>query len=178
MGIPYTPTGSSLSRSPGLNSCKNRLECLWYAMHADVEGLIKKLFCVRGAMKEFLEADRKDLPLKEYAQDEKLMKEWLQQTKEGGMMSPTCWYRALANGHQSETEKKLNGKVEKPYLFIGCDGDPVCRTDFIEQAKQEGLCPDLTVRELHSGHWCPYEKPDEVAKTIVEWLKEKGFLSR
>ena len=66
--------------------------------------------------------------------------------------------------------------VKDPYLFIGCDGDAVCRTDAIELAKGAGLVPDLTVHEVHSGHWCLYEVPEEVGKIMVGWLGEKGFL--
>ena len=44
-------------------------------------------------------------------------------------------------------------------------------------AVQAGLVKEeqMTVKELHSGHWCPYEKPEEVASIVLEWLKKEGF---
>lgn len=160
----------------GVKLMNEKMQSVWYVCHGDQEDWMKKMFCVRGAMKEFLEADRQDVPLKPYAQPEKgLMKEWLLSKEADGFMSQTCWYRALAGNHNQETESQLHAKVEKPYLFIGCDGDAVCRTDFIWQSKQQGLLEDLTVEELHSGHWCPYEKPDEVGRITLDWLKAKGF---
>ncbi|KAK3722406.1 hypothetical protein LTR37_002397 [Vermiconidia calcicola] len=159
----------------GAKLMENRLESVWYVMHGDQEDWMKEMFCVHGAMREFIEADRKDVPLKPFAQDEKLKNEWIQSRKESGMIGPTNWYRALAYNHQLETEKKLNAKIEKPYLFIGADGDSVCRTDAIEGVKQKGLTPDLIVHEVHSGHWSPYEKPEEIAKIVVDWCSEKGF---
>lgn len=52
----------------------------------------------------------------------------------------------------------------------------MCRTDFIEVPKKGGMLADVQVHEVHSGHWSTYEKPDEVGKIVVEWLKKKGFV--
>lgn len=151
------------------------LDSVWHACHGDSDVWMKTLFCVRGAMREWMSQGRTDVELKPYAQDGKLKEEWMSMTREGGLTAPGCWYRAMAENYNFETEKKLPGVVEKPYLFIGCDGDAVCRTDFIEASKQAGAVKDLEVHELHSGHWCPYEKPDELGGLILEWLKKKGF---
>ena len=160
----------------GSQTMEKNLESLWHALHGEEEEWMKKLFCTRGAIKDFVENDKRVNKLKPYAQDGELKKEWMSDKEKGGLVSPCCWYRALAGDYQREAEGKIVGvKVEKPYLFIGADGDAVCRTDFIEVPKQAGIVKEVEVHELHSGHWSPYEKPDEVGKIMAEWLEKQGF---
>ena len=154
---------------------EDHLESMWYVMHGDGKEWMKQMFCVRGAMREFLSKDRKDVPLRPYARDETLKNKWIKQKQEGGMVAPCCWYRALAENHQVPTEKTLANKVKKPYLFIGCTDDAVCKTEFIYPSKEQGLLADVTIHEIESGHWCPLERPDEIGKFATEWLKAKGF---
>ncbi|KAF2165667.1 hypothetical protein M409DRAFT_67050 [Zasmidium cellare ATCC 36951] len=154
------------------------LESLYYAIHGDSDDWMKAMFCTRGAIRAFVSQGRKDVPLKKYAQDESFKTAFIAEKKDGGMTAPGCWYRAMRENYQLPTEKKLaeqGVKVDQPYLFIGCTGDAVCRTDAIEIPKQAGIVSDVEVRELESGHWCPFEKPEEVGGIVVEWLGKKGF---
>jgi pimeloyl-ACP methyl ester carboxylesterase len=164
----------------GVKLIDSRLESFWYALHGDEPNWMREMFCVKGAMKKFLEENRQDIPLKPHGKDEKLKAQWMASHDPArggsGLLSPTNWYRALAQDIQLPAELKLSPKVEKPYLFIGLLQDAVNRADAIEQAKKEGWCKDLTVREIDSGHWVPYEKPDDVGKAVVEWLNAKGFV--
>ena len=156
---------------------ESRLESCWYVMHGDQKDWMYKMFCVPGAMRKCLEDDLRE-PLKPYAQDGKLRDDWIAGKKEGGLVAPTCWYRAIAYNHNLEAEKTLDARIEKPYLFIGADGDAVCRTGFIEVSKGQGLLADVEVHELNASHWCPYEKPDEIGKITLEWLEKKGFSAK
>lgn len=153
------------------------LESLWYALHGDQDEWMKRLFCVPGAIRKFLLEDRKDVPLKPYAQDAALKKQWLEEKGKAGLTSQCAWYRAWKEGHHVHTESSLDATLSTPYLFIACDGDAVCRPEFIHRSTQAGLVrkEDLTLKELHSGHWCPYERPVEVAAAIVEWLEGNKF---
>ncbi|KAF7192006.1 Bifunctional epoxide hydrolase 2 [Pseudocercospora fuligena] len=160
------------------------LESVWYACHGDSDkNWMLQLFCSPGEMRKFISAGRTDVPLKEYGKNSALKQSWINEKKSDGMTSQCAWYRAMKEGHHAPTEKVLSEsesdwKVTTPYLFVGCDGDAVCLTGFIEMAKQAGAVTDelLTVKELHSGHWCPYEKPEEVAEAVVEWLGKEGFI--
>lgn len=155
---------------------ESRLETMWYCLHANSDEWMKNMFCVPGAMRDFLEKnDVSGLELKDFAKDDKLKNEWIDSMKQGGLTGPTNWYRALRFNHQHPVEKDLDPNVTVPYLFIGCDGDAVCRTDAIGIPKAAGVIPDCTVKELHSGHWCPYEVPDQVTGIIGDWMKEKGL---
>lgn len=161
----------------GSQQMEKHLESLWHALHGEEDEWMKKLFCTRGAIKDFIENDKRVDKLKPYGQDEEVKNEWIADKEKGGLVSPCCWYRAMAGNHQREAEGKLaTYKIEKPYLFIGSDGDAVCRTDFVEVPKQAGMLSDVEVHELHAGHWTPYEKPEEVGKIMAAWLETKGFV--
>ena len=163
----------------GAKLIDSHTESFWYALHGDQGWWMKEMFCVPGAMKKFLEEDRKDVPLKPHGKNEKLKSEWLaaMDPKKGGsgFLSPTNWYRALAYDIQLPAESKLSPNVDKPYLFLALKHDAVNRADMIELAQQKGWCKDLTVKEIESSHWVPYENPDDASKALVEWLNEKGF---
>jgi pimeloyl-ACP methyl ester carboxylesterase len=40
-------------------------------------------------------------------------------------------------------------------------------------AKEQGLVEDLEEKVVDAGHWVLYEKPDEIAELIADWLKRK-----
>lgn len=63
-------------------------------------------------------------------------------------------------------------RVDLPVLYVGCSDDLVARPDSINAAKGAGLLPDLEEVLIESGHWCMFEKPEEVTKAI------RGFLER
>lgn len=37
-------------------------------------------------------------------------------------------------------------------------------------AQKLGLLPDLEENVIEAAHWVLYEKPEEIARTIQEWL--------
>jgi pimeloyl-ACP methyl ester carboxylesterase len=139
---------------------------------------MKQMFCAYGAMRSFILSD-KTVSLHPYAQDPAFRDAFVSRYRRDGFEAPVQWYISLKDGVQFEVEKDIKPevlKVELPVLFIGCTGDPVCLTSSINPARDAGLLPDLTVKLLECGHWCPYEKPKEVGESIAEFLKEKGFL--
>lgn len=154
---------------------EQHLESVWYAIHGDEPGLMEKLFCARDGIKDFIQNDRKDVPLKSYAQNAELKDAWIQSKTSGGLVSQGCWYRAQNENVHFATESTLDAHVDHPYLFIGADGDPVCRTAAIEIPKSMGLTKDVHVEELHSGHWTPLEVPEDISRITLEWLAKKGF---
>jgi pimeloyl-ACP methyl ester carboxylesterase len=175
VGYPIFEYWNLFADPQGPKLLEQHLESVWYALHGSSANQMQSLFCVPGAFREFLENDRKDVPLRAYAQDEKLKEAWMESRRAGGLLSHCCWYRTQVENVHLETERGLDGRVEKPYLFIGADGDAVCLTGAIEGPKKMGLVGDLTVKEVHSGHWSPLEVPDDISRIVLEWLDEKGF---
>lgn len=155
---------------------EEHLESLYYALNQKSVTLMKDLWCTDDGIRRFIEADRKDVPLKPYVQGEAIKAAWIQsKSNPGDMVSQCCWYRAANEGFLDETEATLDGHVDQPYLFIGADEDVVCTTARIEYPKMLGLIKDLTFHEVHSGHWSPFEVPDEIGSIILKWLEKKGF---
>jgi len=161
----------------GTRLMSEKPEKVWEICHgADQDGSwIKKMFSDKNAMRDLI-LDPKPAPLKEYAQNEKLKKHFVDRVKRDGMETWQTYYRAWRENVQYEAEKvgvpKDRYKINLPVLYIACSGDPIARPDTINGAKDAGLLPDLEEVLIDSGHWCTYERPEEVTNAI------KGFLEK
>jgi soluble epoxide hydrolase/lipid-phosphate phosphatase len=90
------------------------------------------------------------------------------------------YYHSLVKNTMLDDERDLCkssdgtvGKITVPLLYIGQTGDWVCRSDLMGPAKEKGLVPDLEEKVVDAGHWVLYEKPDEIADLITDWLQRK-----
>lgn len=86
------------------------------------------------------------------------------------------WYRNLERNW--ELTAYLSGaKVQAPALMITAEWDPVLRPELAQG--MEAWVPNLTrtvlVREC--GHWTQQERPQEVNRLLLEFLREIGALS-
>ena len=177
-GYPLLAFWELLTAADGADILDQHLDSFWTVLHGNRQGWMKDLFCVRGAMRDYLLADKR-IPLQEFAEDPKWKTDFMERFKEGGFAAPLCWYKATARGYNYEVEKDIPAEdliIKVPILFIGCTGDAVCRTDLANSAKNAGLVPDMTVKEIQTiSHWCPMEKPTEVGHLMVEFLTERNF---
>ncbi|GME48337.1 Alpha/beta hydrolase fold-1 [Neofusicoccum parvum] len=153
------------------------LESMWCALHGDRDHWMRDMFCVRGAMRAFLEEDR-TVELKEYARPGNgWREEWLESARNnGGLSAQLNSYKALAHNHQHEVEKTLpasRAPITVPTFFLGCEKDDVCLPALIEANRAAGLLPDLEVKIIDSAHWCTMEKPDEVGQALYGFLSKK-----
>lgn len=148
------------------------LESFWTGLHGDKKGLMRDLLCTRGALREYLLADKR-VSVKAYARDGKVKEEWTLSKKKGGFSGPLCWYKAMAHNHHYVAERAIpeeRFKVRVPMLYIGAAQDAVNLPAMMDKPAKQGLLPDLTKRQLESGHWLPMEKPKEVEEVLREWL--------
>ena len=171
-------------------------DAAWTTLHGsspteDPQNWMTTLFCQRGAMRQFLLSDGQipsSPPLRDYARDSELKDHWVTAIRTGSMRAPACWYHALASNvhwkgenewaEETKSERREGEspwRLDLPVLFVGCDGDAVSSTDMQRMAAQQGLLPDLKIEEIQSGHWCPYEKPDEVAQIIREFVRDRSL---
>lgn len=151
------------------------LEKMYEVIHGDSENWAVKMFCTPGAVRKYLTGDDR-VPLRPYAQDPKWKDAFLEQFRRDGFDGPYRMYKAaVADIHRKSDGSipKENYKIQVPVLYVGCTGDPVCRHDMIELPKKAGLLPDLEQQSIVSGHWCPMEKPDEVAKHIKNFVTKR-----
>ena len=143
---------------------------------------MREMFCTIGAMREYVARLGKyanhTVDLKPYAKDPALKKRFIERMGRDGFAGPVCYYHTLKENGNLEDEKALcrhpeDRKITVPLLYIGATGDWVCRTDLMSDAKEAGLVLNLEERVIEAGHWCLYEKPEEIAKMIGDWLSRK-----
>jgi pimeloyl-ACP methyl ester carboxylesterase len=180
-GLPRHSYWYLFTAPDGAQVLQDHIESLWTACHGNPENWLETLFCHPGAMEDFLRSD-KLVPLKPYAEDPKLKDEWIARHKKDGFQGPVNWYIAQKEGHHWAVEKELPKErfpMTVPVLFIGASEDTVCRTEAIYAPQKAGLLPDLTIKEIKSGHWQTLEVPDQTGPLMAEWLTEKeGVLSK
>jgi soluble epoxide hydrolase/lipid-phosphate phosphatase len=145
---------------------------------------MREMFCKPGAMREYVAREGKwknsSVELKPYAQKPELKKRFVERMEKGGFEGPVQYYHSLARNTMLEDERELCKKEDKsdrritvPMLYIGQTGDWVCRTDQMGAAKEQRLVGDLEEKVVDAGHWVLYEKPEEIAGLISDWLKRK-----
>ena len=142
---------------------------------------MREIFCTPNAMRDYITASGKykdyEVPLKSYGETPAVKKQQIDRLLRDGMQGAVCYYTSLTENTMLEDERELcrtgNRKLDKPVLYIGQKGDWVCRTDLMSDAKDAGLAPDVEEKEMDAGHWVLYEKPEEVARLISDWLQRR-----
>ena len=87
-----------------------------------------------------------------------------------GFTGPINWYRNWT--HNWETQTAFSDHVDVPTLFIAAADDVIVAPEHIEAMKP--LVEDLEVHVLEDcGHWSQQEKPAEVNRLMIDWLKRK-----
>jgi soluble epoxide hydrolase/lipid-phosphate phosphatase len=145
---------------------------------------MREMFCTPGAMREYVAREGKwkdaSVELKPYARNPELKKRFIDRLGKSGLEAPVQYYHLLVKNTRLDDERDLCkaeggevGKIEVPLLYIGQTGDFVCRVDQMGPAKEQGLVPDLEEKVVDAGHWVLYEKPDEIAGLITDWLQRR-----
>ncbi|KAJ6178266.1 Alpha beta hydrolase fold protein [Penicillium mononematosum] len=103
------------------------LDRFWEVMHGAREHWMRDIFCVRNAMRSFLEGNEK-IELKEYAKSGKRWKEeWFKSVQGGGgLTSAMCSYKPMVYNLDFDAENALpagRARVTVPAFFLGCSGD-------------------------------------------------------
>lgn len=146
---------------------------------------MREMFCTPGAMRDYISRSGKykdyTVELKEYAKNPELKKRFVERLARDKFDGPVCYYHTLKNNTNLEDEREHlcqdpeRKKIKVPMLYIGQTGDWVCRTDLMGDAVEAGLVQreDLEEKVVEAGHWVLYEKPEEVAGLIGDWLQRK-----
>lgn len=145
---------------------------------------MREMFCVENGMSDYMRRQGKykdfTVQLKPYPNGERTLQRFIDRLSRDGLEGPVCYYHALKHNTMIEDERllcksedRIEQKIDVPLLYIGQTGDWVCRTDLMSDAQKLGLVPDLEERVIDAGHWVLYEKPEEVANTIQEWLSRR-----
>ncbi|KAK4971833.1 hypothetical protein LTR28_013168, partial [Elasticomyces elasticus] len=123
------------------------------------------------------------IPLRYYPKGEEVRRRFLERLGKDGLEGPVNYYYTLRDNTMLEEERALcpetsedgkdRRKIDVPVLYIGQTGDWVCRVDLMGDAVQKGLVSDLEEKVVQGGHWILYEKPDEIASIIGEWVQKR-----
>lgn len=156
----------------------NDLDRVWDIPHAKNFEDMRDIYGLPDGMRKYLKDPTVPrIELKSYATEGDLKAEWKAEIRRGGLEAPLCWYIAMIQQVQYESDKSIleeNARVDVPTLFIGCGGDAPCRAESIKPSIDAGLLPHLTTHVLEGvGHWPMYEEPEQTAALIVAFLGEK-----
>lgn len=172
-GYPFFSYWHLFTAEDGPAILKDNVERLYPLLHGKGETM-KRFFTVPDAMREHLTNDDPSPEVRPYAQDQAFKEAFVTRMRRDGFDGPQCWYKAMVQQHQTDSDKNLPegvDKVDVPVLYIGAKDDAVCRPEGMFFAIQAGLLPKLEQADtLDAAHWTPYEKPEEVAKFIEVWL--------
>jgi pimeloyl-ACP methyl ester carboxylesterase len=106
---------------------------------------------------------------------------YAQEYSRHGLRGPLNWYRTGELNHLDNLRfffdggKDLGKKIgiEQEALFVLATKDVALQPWMAK--KMGNSIPRLTRREVEAGHWCLWEKPEEVNGFIGEWLRSKVF---
>ena len=96
--------------------------------------------------------------------------------RDTGFRPANAWYlndtANIAYAHAAPD----GGRLRQPVLFVNGEFDGIC--DVTRSRLGESMrrtCQDLSVTNLPSGHWLPFECKAETVQAIRSWLKAKGL---
>jgi len=84
-----------------------------------------------------------------------------------GFTGPINWYRNWT--HNWEQLEGVDPLIDIPTLFIGATNDVVIGLEHLEGMKP--LVSHLTFHMLDCGHWTQQEKPGDVNRLMLDWLR-------
>jgi pimeloyl-ACP methyl ester carboxylesterase len=89
----------------------------------------------------------------------------------GGFFGPVSWYRNIDRNAERVPGIGVQ-KLELPCLMITAEWDGALRPQMA--AGMPALCSDLETHQIaECGHWTQQEKPEELNRVMVDWLRRR-----
>lgn len=82
------------------------------------------------------------------------------------------WYRNLQVNYEDELAI-LDRQITAPVLFVQALRD-LALPSHLGKAMERHV-PNLTLKQVDTGHWALWEKPQEVNEIIAEWFQSVVF---
>ncbi|KIW16446.1 hypothetical protein PV08_06499 [Exophiala spinifera] len=134
-----------------------------------------------------IDLDRQSRVGKNKLLDDDEMDYYVSEYARHGLNGPLNWYRNREENYMNEWRDFFDaGKKERspeqiqrdltinqPVLFVLATKDQALKPFMAERMADR--IPNLTRREVVSGHWALWQQPEQVNRHIGEWLKEKVF---
>ncbi|HAG73169.1 MAG TPA: epoxide hydrolase [Gammaproteobacteria bacterium] len=112
---------------------------------------------------------REDPPGDPFMSDE-VMNYFTETYEATGFTGGLNWYRAVAK--LGRIMASAEARIEVPSLYVGAENDVI-----LPPSSADGMEDFITDLEkytvMDSGHWTQQEKPEEVNRVLISWLKRK-----
>ena len=149
---------------------RNTVKCLFRSGNAENLGKLANTAFVRKNNGWFKNGIAPDIALDEGVLSRKELEIYSKYLSENGFFGPGSWYMNTELNNEYYKKAPLQ-KLKKPTLFIHAKYDRVCDTCHTSLADpMRENCSNLKEVTIESDHWMAQEKPDDVNKTIKEWL--------
>jgi pimeloyl-ACP methyl ester carboxylesterase len=124
------------------------------------------------ALQKTLQRPEEDWPGEMFLEDEE-MEVYVEAYEAGGFGGPLNYYRNMTANWQDMERFQPAGqavRIDLPVLMLVAEKDPVLPPALAADLKD--YCPQAEVHLIEgSGHWTQQEKPEEVNRLMVAWLK-------
>uniref|UniRef100_A0A671N3X6 Bifunctional epoxide hydrolase 2 n=1 Tax=Sinocyclocheilus anshuiensis TaxID=1608454 RepID=A0A671N3X6_9TELE len=139
-------------------------------LEKNLERTFKLMFIASNETVSGLFVGSPDDPARSAILSESALQYYVQQFTKSGFRGPLNWYRnGERNWHWMCSRPR--GKIMMPALMVTAGKDPVLLPAFA--AGMENLVPNLTRGHIEEcGHWTQMERPAELNKILISWLKE------
>ncbi|KAE8352797.1 alpha/beta hydrolase [Aspergillus coremiiformis] len=102
---------------------------------------------------------------------------YVEEYSRNGLQGPCNYYRLRQQSFTDEQVLLAQGNgaisIKCPVLYIHALADLVVN---LEMAKvMVPFVPNLTLKEVETGHWALWQKPAEVNAFVTEWLQQQGL---
>ncbi|KAF7969817.1 hypothetical protein HWV62_25942 [Athelia sp. TMB] len=158
--------------------------------------LLRTEFAPVGALKAWLEADKRAPPCTYLSDEERAIQK--DSLLKGGLKGPLNWYKVVMRGFANADDKresflapitlsivrqthlavppyavipKENYAISQPVFFGGCKLDYVCRPELAKPAL-DAYVNDVTYREFDGDHWTLLSHPDDVNRELLAWIEK------
>jgi soluble epoxide hydrolase/lipid-phosphate phosphatase len=82
------------------------------------------------------------------------------------------WYRQRRTNWEEDQALLDKKTIKQPVLFIQATYDSVLKPEMSKS--MDALIPNLTRGEVAATHWALTQKPEEVNRTLRQWLESQG----
>ncbi|MDG2308806.1 MAG: alpha/beta hydrolase [Candidatus Binatia bacterium] len=124
-----------------------------------------------GKMRNMVDAVEGDQEVGELIVSEEELGVYVDTFERTGFTGGINWYRNFDRNWELSAAWADN-PIDVPSLMVTAELDPALRPELAEPMKE--FVPDLeTVQIGGSGHWTQQEKPDELNRLMVDWLRRR-----
>ena len=160
----------------GASTLDAHIENMFTALHGGGTRM-KDVLCVENGLENWLtDENNKNAEVLPYATED-FRKARVTRLANDGFSGPLSWYKAMLGNLDLEAQKAVPSKgqhiLKIPYLFIATLQDPLFPPAVIHSLIALGMLPDVTIKEIDTGHWGMLEMPDEFGEVATGWLDER-----